>query len=62
MSQNDASVLWFASNGVASAPKAYCIGPLGNPAAIDSIIVSSTIILTGKWTGGACLSANIQAK
>jgi prepilin-type N-terminal cleavage/methylation domain-containing protein len=63
MTQNPAgTVLAFASNGVASGTMVYCIGPLGNPAAIDSVIVDQTIILTGKWTGGACSSANITAK
>jgi len=62
MAQNNANVLSFGDNGVANFPKAYCIGPSGNPAAIDSVIVNSTIILTGKRTGGACISANIQAR
>jgi len=62
MAENDANVLTFGENGVADFPKAYCIGPVGNEAFIDSVIVSSTIILTGKRTGGACISANIQAR
>jgi prepilin-type N-terminal cleavage/methylation domain-containing protein len=62
MAQNDANVLIIGENGVADVPKAYCIGQVGNEAAIDSVIVSPTIILTGKRTGGACISANIQAR
>lgn len=62
MAQNDANTLTFNTSGVASVPKAYCVGTSNNPAAIDSIVVSSTIILTGKLTGGACNSANIQAR
>jgi prepilin-type N-terminal cleavage/methylation domain-containing protein len=62
MAENNANVVTFGENGVADVPNIYCIGPGGNEAAIDSVIVSSTIILTGKRTGGACNSANIQAK
>lgn len=62
MVSNDANLLVFDANGLANVPKAYCIGDVSNPGVIDSIIVSQTMILMGKRTGGACKSANITAK
>jgi prepilin-type N-terminal cleavage/methylation domain-containing protein len=60
---NDATPIAFDTRGVASGAKTICVGPNGNPAAIDSIVIDGTRIQTGKWnTGGACNSANITPK
>ena len=53
----------FDTRGVASIAKAICVGANGNPAAVDSIIISETRIQLGKrQTGGACDNAHIDAK
>jgi prepilin-type N-terminal cleavage/methylation domain-containing protein len=59
---NDANPLAFDSTGVASVAKAYCVGPTGNSAGVDSVVVSTTSVMLGKLTGGACSSANIEPK
>lgn len=57
---SDTTILAFDSSGVASTPMAYCIGAAGNGAGVDSVVISTTSIMIGKLTGGACTSANIK--
>jgi type IV fimbrial biogenesis protein FimT len=61
---NSATPIAFDTRGVASGPipKMICVGPDGNPAGINSITIDATKIQMGKWTGGACSSANFTAK
>lgn len=62
---SDVSIVpYFDTRGVANniSTMTICVQPLGNPAAIDSIIVGQTMIQMGKWRGGDCTSANIDAK
>jgi prepilin-type N-terminal cleavage/methylation domain-containing protein len=41
--------------------KTVCVTPAGNPAAIDSILITATGIQMGKWKG-SCDSAHFTAK
>lgn len=51
------------TQGVADRDIAICVGTAaGNPAAIDSIVVTPTMIQMGKWNEGGCSSANITPK
>lgn len=59
---NDSEVAAFDASGVAKFPKAYCVGPTGNGAGVDSVVISSTSIMLGKLSGGDCTSANIEPK
>lgn len=60
---NNSDPVAFDATGVANAVgKAYCVGPADNGAGVDSVVISTTSIMMGKLTGGACTSANIIAK
>ena len=57
----------FDTRGVARFPgsipsMAVCVQPLGNPAFIDSIVITPTMIQMGKWKQGSCTSANIDVQ
>lgn len=60
---NDSAVISFDTRGVASTSKTVCVEPSGNPAYVDSIIITAMSIQLGKRrTGEACNSVNIDAR
>lgn len=52
----------FNSRGMASGTKTVCVEPLGNPAYIDSIKITETMIQLGKWREGTCSSDHITSR
>jgi prepilin-type N-terminal cleavage/methylation domain-containing protein len=49
------------TTGVPGIEKMICVTPAGNPAATDSILITTTSIQMGKWNG-SCDSAHFTAK
>jgi prepilin-type N-terminal cleavage/methylation domain-containing protein len=62
LDSDNGNTVAFDTRGVANITKIICVGVSGNPAAVDSIIITETRIQLGKRTGGTCSSANITAK
>ncbi len=52
----------FDTRGVGSDTATICVNQAGNPAAIDSIIITKTLIQMGKWNGGGCTRGNVTPK
>lgn len=59
---DNTTTISFNSQGMASATKTVCVDPAGNPAYIDSIVITETMIQLGKWDGGNCASGNVTAR
>lgn len=62
ISSNNADPLVFDSQGVVNSAKAFCVDVAGNGAGVDAVVISTTSLMLGKLTGGACSSANIEPK
>lgn len=59
---DNTNTISFNSRGMASGTKTICVEPAGNPAFIDSIIITETMFRLGKWNGGNCESGNVTAR
>ncbi len=56
------AVISFDTRGVASDTATVCVNQAGNPASLDSIIITKTLIQMGKWSGGGCTRGNVTPK
>lgn len=56
------AVISFDTRGVASATVTVCVNQPGNPAALDSVVITKTLIQMGKWNGGGCTRGNVTPK
>jgi prepilin-type N-terminal cleavage/methylation domain-containing protein len=63
ISNDMSSIVSFDTRGVASTSKTVCVEPSGNPAYVDSIIITAMSIQLGKRrTGETCNSDKIDAR
>lgn len=66
ISSDIAGQLVFEKSGLVTDPsmanRAICVGPSGNRAAVDSVVITDTQIRIGKWSAGNCEMANITLK
>ncbi len=65
VSIDNGAVISFDTRGVADVagnPMTICVNPAGNPAAVDSIVITKTLIQMGKWNSGVCNSGNVTPK
>lgn len=56
------NTITFSSRGIINNIASICIEPVGNPGAIDSLVLSTTRIQMGKRNAGACIAANITTQ